>query len=548
MKMFIILLKMFIILLATLVCIVLISLTVNALTETTFNNTKTTENITFNNNGENITRYLTIPKGSVISNASIDLKGVEYYYKQDKADVTKITQINNWTNPYNINDSSLSTAGITTRYKGETQFYVNYSIPIGINKSTSYWFVKAGTSNHQITIPDSCWNYSNTTLVLRVVGRNDNPLGVVHYKLQCYRDSNTWYNSLVYQQTTPYIYDEYMVWQKNDYYFPTNISIFYNNTLIYQNLTQITSTLNNIDLNATLLTKYFANSNIIDFDFYSSIIGKLEYSNLLINYSVPANTAVLSFDDDTAWSTTASSGHKVDHNIIVNNTGDYNATSCDVYFPGEDGFSINFSRINAGEYVVGLIENTPSSSIAGNLKISCLGTDESETVYTTNFITTAISIQTFIGGGGSTGPVTGGSCEILLYKPIQGSPIGIIGGYDTVKCVDFIYFNNDTSETKFSFKTNIDECFINTSSQILEAGGLGNNEVCCNIPIDLKEGNAIISTSSCEQSYNLYTKSNQLLGMVDLLLGSKGVGFSIFLFVIIIGTIFGGLFLLSRLQ
>ena len=505
------------------VMVVLCSGVTLALTETTFNNSKTVENLTFSVGDENITRYLNIPEGSIITNASIDLNGFNTTIYQE--DGNKTSFCSNWDAPTSfLIDGDWSTERSCDINK-KCYIYQNYSKPVGVVRINTNWqFRVSGNSippyfDTNVSISNTCWNYNSDEIILRVyhgIGSGDNST------LSCY--NGTWQTLYQYNYNRVKFYEEAIFWGTG---FPENISIFVNNTLVYQNLSVINSKINNIDLNATLLNDYIQNTGFLELSFYSATVGILEYSNLLINYIVPSNTATLSFNASPSWADVLVAGDSSEISVIINNTGDYNASNCQVYFPGETGFSINndFVQENTSETII--INITPTSSISGNLKLSCEGNINNSIIYTTNYIPTAIAVSVYGASGGGGGELIDAPCEVFLYKPRKGSFIGFLGGFETVKCEEFWFYNNDTNKNPFVFKTNLDNCYFLKESIIAESGSLEKNDLCCEILKDRVEGNLIVKGPSCEQSYNVYVDTNQFAAFVNLLFGVGGVAVAI---------------------
>jgi hypothetical protein len=528
-------LKTIMMLLVTIICFS----TVCAITETTFNNSLTTENLEYSNGLENVTRYLNIPKGSTITNASIDLIGLTGTEKNIEESYWCIGDVINCGSGA---DENFNTYAKNYNKNGGTgAYFENISIPSYIN-SINYTFkiyqYGGAAANDIYYWNNSAWQNIDiiTTNSIYIQSELINTSNITTLQIRVNMSNCVGY---CVGSGIEYFYEGKVVF--NDDYV-NNISVYINNTLVYENVSEISSLINNIDLNSSLLTDYFANSGSIEFDFYSQQIGYLNYSNLLINYTPPSNSAVLSFDNGLQnWISSVNSGTEINLETRINNAGDWNATECEVYMPGYSGFSINFNNITAGSHQNATITITPTSSIAGNLKIACKGTDENATIYTTNFITTAISVATPGGGGG--GFI--GDCEIFLYKPRKGSLIGILGGYETEKCAEFYFYNNHTGSTTFNIDTNLDNCYVDEKQITSEAGSLEKNQICCEIPLDREEGNVIISTLSCKESYNVYTDKSQVIGFIDLFLGSQGILAMGVVWVIFIVLILGTLALLN---
>lgn len=308
---------------------------------TTFNNSLSNENLTFNGTNT-ITRYLSVPNSiNLFINASLNLSGF-----------SRIALFNNYNCTQGID--TLCSGSTPAKTTSDDYAFYNYKKPNNALQSTTLWHVKHGydrwtdsascaftfnescIGNYNITIPTDCWNYNSTELYFRIYassqpagsgltygyptcynGTDYHQIGNYYsgfasapgFSTGCYKMwDNNWstYVALVdlgggylcyddggATNWEARIYEQEMIWNIDNYtqYDLNNISLKVGNSQIW-NYTGIFNQTNDKTndfatiLNSYLNSTYLIGANyIIPFIFNISLIegGILQYSNININ-------------------------------------------------------------------------------------------------------------------------------------------------------------------------------------------------------------------------------------------------------------------------
>jgi hypothetical protein len=129
-----------------------------------------------------------------------------------------------WLSPANLIDGDWNTYGYTGGINGGySTFYVNYTKPAGALNS-SLWQVKDNYGMVNLTIPQGCWDFNSTTLLLKV--RSTTTLaGTGFSEWSCY--NSTW--QVLRQTPNGYnqIYEEAMYWNITGVQNPQSIGSIY---------------------------------------------------------------------------------------------------------------------------------------------------------------------------------------------------------------------------------------------------------------------------------------------------------------------------------
>lgn len=155
-------------------------------------------------------------------------------------------------------------------------------------------------------------------------------------------------------------------------------------------------------------------------EIYRTFDNKL-LENISFNISVSTFNGIISLLDNSDYSNGVYSDESFSKQYVINNTGDYNLTSCSATLDGDyDGwgfYSFSFTnttmQINQSETLtisfVNVPVKSPSNTWTGDLQIFCVGTPEGYTVHMDsdyqpefNIISTERSTTTTPGGGSSS--------------------------------------------------------------------------------------------------------------------------------------------------
>jgi len=84
-------------------------------------------------------------------------------------------------------------------YSGDVSYplEINYTKPIGVGRNTSYWRVKLGLLDLNVTVPQSCWDYNVNKILFRLNGSNNYPTLTETSVGSCYNGS--WINITILQ-------------------------------------------------------------------------------------------------------------------------------------------------------------------------------------------------------------------------------------------------------------------------------------------------------------------------------------------------------------
>lgn len=142
------------------------------------NDGSTSENLTFGGN-ENQTVYLKIPKHAEITNAYLNLSGHPVTCYQETADESTTC-------------GGLATGSYATSNDGSWAYLnVNYSKPVGATND-SIWRIKiggwqgGGNGIQDLSLPSSCWNYDANKVILRLQMRSCSEAPTQKTYAQCY--------------------------------------------------------------------------------------------------------------------------------------------------------------------------------------------------------------------------------------------------------------------------------------------------------------------------------------------------------------------------
>ncbi|MEA2036035.1 MAG: hypothetical protein U9O94_00895 [Nanoarchaeota archaeon] len=292
-------------------------------TLTQFNDSKNEDNITFIGN-QNVTRYLELPSYASVVSASINLAGhndIPLCYQEKVNQSTSCGGLStgayatslylgeympwgNWDPPEDSSgydlavDGTWNTGSYATYTDLDIYLFINYTKPsdameaiwqIGtVDNFNAEWY-----SEQNNTIPDTCFDYYQDKLVLRINVYRDS-----YGKWQCYNGS--W--ETLHNKTTDIRYavaEDAIWWNLSNY--PTDLSIDVGDDgiLDYQySSTFDTST--SIELNVTAINNWLSENcesgNCpIPITFHSDTTGRLEYSNIDIVYTQSNESKIFNY-------------------------------------------------------------------------------------------------------------------------------------------------------------------------------------------------------------------------------------------------------------
>jgi hypothetical protein len=278
---------------------------ISSATITIFNNSLSTENLTFTGN-QNLTRYLSVPSGYLVNFSNITLRGYNntpssYSCFQEQTNVSTAGDGDcnlNYTGYYNYSTSgfSVSASGAfdadydTSTYANsgwQPYIVMNYTKPI--NATGAKWQVKTTGGLANWTIPSGCFNAIPSRIRLVINLYSAPPYYFVY--LLCYDGVSSDlgftgfdYIGQAYSGSTRF-YEEGIYWNISSLTNLTNTSLLINNNQIWFNLNQFTSSqvLTNLtnSINNYISTCTLISGNCrVPFIFHSDTAGVLNYSSM----------------------------------------------------------------------------------------------------------------------------------------------------------------------------------------------------------------------------------------------------------------------------
>ena len=198
--------------------------------------------------------------------------------------------------------------------------------------------------------------------------------------------------------------------------FPNNVTIYLNNTLIYNNATNLTNSIT-IDLNNSFIENFFKYSSNLPFELRFDNKGILNMYDLLINYN-KTTSGILTINSPNQITQTITAGNTYTTDINITNTGNSNITNITV-----ETFSVDFvPNLNNSVSILcsSELENGTSllctltlsnlvNSAEGDeiLRIKGLNNDDNSLLLSTNSIDLDITVNPAVsstgGGGGEIG-------------------------------------------------------------------------------------------------------------------------------------------------
>ena len=416
----------------------------------------TSENLTFNGN-QNITRYLSIPSNTILTNGFLNLSGYNVstnaFYQVNTPNWWKSVNATNGpnvTNPSYAVDGDWSTeatwqmvvAGDTHKYINYYENFTNNANNIGAILTTKVYF---GNSNQQVTV--YCWNGTLWENQFSASGSINNQIYTYPINSDCLYTNNLQLNLLFYTG------DGFAT--VNQGYYETNVT-YYNSTIIpsyptnpslsigtqgwsysgiFNQTNNKTNNLANI-INNYLSTCTFSNGFcLVPFIFHSDTAGILQYSDLIFNNngftenSQTFNSATSSgsyenFKINLTYDSLQNSGIKV---ILNYNNTNYTTSTTDSGNTKVFSTSLNVPIVNSQTnksfyYIIGLTNSSGttyfnSSSNNQSVKIFTIDNCSTNTQKIMNF--TMIDEESLNQINGTI------EALIQLYSPNSNSPITV---------------------------------------------------------------------------------------------------------------------------
>lgn len=191
--------------------------------------------------------------------------------------------------------------------------------------------------------------------------------------------------------------------------YPQNLSIYMNNTLVYNNISDFNGSVDNLDLNVTVLELCTNSSASCPVEFRSDGYGIVYFSDLFINYS--KNEISVLYINESLWSTSLYSDSSASHTISVNNSGDWNATNCTLKLSSVLNNYLSFTpefnlSINESVNITITLTNPPSATYDEYLDLVCYdATDEGTEIHSNSDLRVQVvsSARPPVSGGGGGG-------------------------------------------------------------------------------------------------------------------------------------------------
>jgi len=248
-----------------------------------------------------LTRWLSVPEGTLLTNAVLNLSGWGYECYQESANTSNQIGIDGncgliYNGSYDYSDGggfyggggdrTLLVDGDWDTYTYNQRLRINYTKPLFSNKY-SKWKIKdfyvSGDKIANLIINESCWNAYNDKIVLKTITTGS---GLNFYSsFQCYNSTN-WITMASYYSGEEFnqLFEESMLWE----IYPSSPSLQINNTKVWNHTGEFNTsaqtsnfaqTINDYIDTATAVAGYY----LIPFIFHSDTTGILEYLNLIFN-------------------------------------------------------------------------------------------------------------------------------------------------------------------------------------------------------------------------------------------------------------------------
>lgn len=249
---------------------------------------------------------------------------------------------------------------------------------------------------------------------------------------------------------------------------------------------------------------------------WTSANSSAQTGNITINFTIDSQTANIDITNAT-YSVAFTAGGSASRYFEINNTGNYNATNCNMSYGGSAG-SVAFDQSSF------TVTNTTSVQVKATFSGSSAATDNSALISVsciasalggidTDSVTGSISIASSGGGGGGGGstpaPETCGSFTVFPDTTLSGSNTEgeIIAWWVS------IYNGNVSQKYLFDFDEIEPYCeVIDPPTEETPINGLLQVRIECIAPEDETTGHLLITTdTNCEYSLAIITNSGDLL-------------------------------------
>jgi len=275
--------------------------------------------------------------------------------------------------------------------------------------------------------------------------------------------------------------------------FPQNVKVYTNDTEVFS-IAELNSTTINIDLNASIIESYIVNDAVVPFMFNASNFGSWSLSNIFFNYN-KSFVAILKIISPSQISATVSSGSDYSVDIIISNTGNYNASNISMETVSassspnlNDSISHNCSSIiitngtnsTCNVYFSNITQSAESDE---RLKINGVGTEDNETVFS-NSIDVDIIVPTVVSGGGGGGGGTQAIEGMIIIEPFLKKFVWAGSEGDTRRGIIRVYNNASSIQlVTFMFDENLrDICTYSIDTFDVPGKSELKNSVTCTLP------------------------------------------------------------------
>lgn len=313
--------------------------------------------------------------------------------------------------------------------------------------------------------------------------------------------------------------------------YPQNVSIWINNTRVFNEPGNLSNINASINLNATMINNTVSGNSILPINFTATYFGVLNVYNITFIYNRTLN-AILSFNSPAQVTQSISSGASFTQLVNLSNTGNYNATNISFETISQSATpnlndSITDDCVNVTN-TSSIVCNVTFSSITQSaepdekLRVRAIGTDVNDLVFSSSIdLDVTVTAPASNGGGGGGGQPS--KCEWRVFRPAN-RVINALGyfGYKTAP-ISFQVYNNESQPVLFTYFTQGVSCKLEKSTELIQGSSFGLNTIQCDYPVKKDTGQIIILGGQCSQSIDVKLSSSELGLGLTFLSGGAGI-------------------------
>lgn len=341
--------------------------------------------------------------------------------------------------------------------------------------------------------------------------------------LQTINNGTSWANSAPRGMNVTYF----------NFSYPQNVSIWINNTRVFNEPGNLSGTNASIELNSTLINNTVSGNSRLPLNITGINFGVLNIFNITFTYNRTLN-AILSFNSPAQITQSISSGSSFTQLVNISNTGNYNATNISFETISQSATPnlndsitddcINITNSTSIVCNVTFSGITQSAEPDEKIRVRAIGTDNNDLIFSSGIdldVTVTTPTQSVGGGGGGGGQPS--KCEWRVYRPAN-RVINALGysGYKTAP-ISFQIYNNESQPVSFTYFVQGISCQIEKNTELIQGSSFGLNTIQCDYPIKEDTGQIIVLGGSCSQSIDVKLSSSELGLGLTYLSGGAGI-------------------------